>query len=196
MKRYAALVTIPLFLTACGDGDTASTVTSTTTESIVTTESISPSPATVDEESALLGSPDLEDKSAEVTEYEAVVTDIRVGTHDGFDRIVFDLEGPGIPGWDINYDAEPTAQGSGEPVPYTGDAALNLRISGLVLPFELGPDVNEAIGEFPGAGNVTGITALGTFEGQGQFVIGLDQQHPYSVQILTEPTRLVIDIVS
>lgn len=200
MKRYAALLVLPL-LAACGssgDGSesasNSTTVTETATQS-TSTQSVAPSTVTSQEDDSLiLGAPDLEDKFAEVTEYESVITDIRVGHHDGFDRIVFDIAGPGIPGWEATYSETPTAQGSGLPIEYEGNVALTLRVTGLLMPFELGQDVEEAIGSFPGAGNVTGVEAIGVFEGQGQYIIGLDQERPYSIQILEEPTRLVIDI--
>ena len=31
------------------------------------------------------------------------VRDIRIGRHDGFDRIVFEVGGAGTPGWDVRY---------------------------------------------------------------------------------------------
>ena len=52
------------------------------------------------------------------------------------------------------------------------------------------------IGTVPGAGGVvTQVLSGGTFEARSQFVIGLDGRHPYSVQVLNEPTRLVIDVL-
>ena len=54
-----------------------------------------------------------------------VVTNVRVGTHEGFERIVFEFHGSGDPGWFIDYSDSPTQQGSGSPVEYTGDTALN-----------------------------------------------------------------------
>lgn len=196
MKRYAALLVLPL-LAACGSsGDGSETASSSSTVTEVVTQSLDPSTVTAqDDDSNILGTPDLSEKTAEIAEFESVVTDIRVGHHDGFDRIVFDIAGPGTPGWLIRYEEEPAAPGSGFPIEYEGNVALTVRLNGLLMPFELGDDVEEAIGYFPGAGNVTGVEAIGVFEGQGQYVIGLDQERPYSVQVLQEPTRLVIDIV-
>lgn len=126
---------------------------------------------------------------------ELVVTGVRVGKHDTFDRVVFDLEGTGAPGWFIEYTNSPAQQGSGNPVEYAGDTALNVNIEGTLMPFELGlPD--PQLGTIDGTDQViTQVISQGTFEGRAQFVIGVrGPAHPYAVQVLEEPTRLVIDI--
>lgn len=123
-----------------------------------------------------------------------MVTDVRIGSHAGFDRVVFDLIGEGEPGWFIDYTDAPSQQGSGRGVTFTGDIALNVNIDGTVYPFELGEEDPE-LGTIPGSGNVTEVYSLGTFEGRSQFVIGLNTPVPYSVQVLDNPQRLVIDLV-
>jgi hypothetical protein len=35
---------------------------------------------------------------------------------------------------------------------------------------------------------------VGTFEGRSQFVIGMKKKLPYSVEVLHDPHRLVIDV--
>lgn len=126
---------------------------------------------------------------------ELVVTGVRVGKHETFDRVVFDLEGTGAPGWFIEYTNTPAQQGSGNPVEYAGDTALNVNIEGTLMPFELGLE-DPQLGTIEGTDQVvTQIISQGTFEGRAQFVIGVrGAAHPYSVQVLEEPTRLVIDI--
>ena len=42
---------------------------------------------------------------------------------------------------------------------------------------------------------VTEVVPVGTLEGRSQFVVGLEREVPYSVQVIDEPTRLVIDLV-
>lgn len=123
-----------------------------------------------------------------------LVTNVRTGTHEGFERIVFDLEGQGSPGWFIDYTDKPAQQGSGNPVAYEGKVALNVNIDGTALPFEMNrPD--PQIGTRPGTGGIVKqIVSAGTFEGRSQFIVGLDAHHPYSVQVLNNPTRLVIDV--
>lgn len=124
-----------------------------------------------------------------------LVTDVRVGSHATFDRVVFDLEGAGTPGWFADYTKSPAQQGSGHPVAVAGDAALNINIDGTAYPFELDqPD--PQIGTVEGAGKVVEVVSAGTFEGHSQFIIGLQSELPYSVQVLEDPQRVVVDILS
>ena len=126
-----------------------------------------------------------------------VVTNVRVGTHEGFERIVFEFHGSGDPGWFIDYSDSPTQQGSGSPVEYTGDTALNINIDGTAYPFEVGiPD--PRLNPVPGSGGiVTEVVSAGTFEGRSQFVVGIKgSAKPYSVRVLKDPVRLVLDISS
>lgn len=122
-----------------------------------------------------------------------LVTNVRVASHAGFDRVVFDLVGEGTPGWFINYTSSPAQQGSGKSVTFTGEVALDVNIDGTAYPFELDlPSPN--IGTVAGAGNVTEVISQGTFEGSSQFIIGLTSTLPSSVKVLQDPHRLVIDI--
>ena len=53
------------------------------------------------------------------------------------------------------------------------------------------------LGSTPGAGGfITEVKSSGTFEGRSQFVVGLKERLPYSVRVLEEPTRLVIDFLA
>lgn len=122
-----------------------------------------------------------------------LVESVRVAGHEGFDRVVFDFAGDGEPGWFIDYTTSPKQQGSGNPVEFPGSVALNVNIDGTAYPFELGLE-DPRIGTVAGSGNITQVQAVGTFEGRSQFVIGLKEKLPYSVQVLEEPHRVVIDI--
>jgi hypothetical protein len=77
------------------------------------------------------------------------VTDVRVSAHDGFDRIVFELDGDEAAGYDIGYtrDGEATSQGSGEPIEVAGEAALGIALHGIALPADADEDTttNSAI---------------------------------------------------
>jgi len=65
------------------------------------------------------------------------VTDVRMATHAGFDRVVFEIEGDGLAGWDLRYVDEATAQGSGELIEVDGDAILAVALHNVTLPPEL-----------------------------------------------------------
>ncbi|GAB3703638.1 AMIN-like domain-containing (lipo)protein [Corynebacterium nasicanis] len=122
-----------------------------------------------------------------------MVESVRVAAHDGFDRVDFDLVGDGEPGWFVDYTTTPKQQGSGNPVEVKGSVFLNVNIDGTTYPFELGRE-DPHIGTVAGAGNLTEVVSVGTFEGRSQFAIGMKEKLPYSVEVLHDPHRLVIDI--
>lgn len=127
------------------------------------------------------------------------VTDIRIEGHEGFDRVVYELGGTGVPGWKVHYTDEPTQDGSGYPVDVAGPSALEVRITGSAYPFDSGVAPYE--GPYPvtdpESGAVTGVFRSVVFEGVTQSFIGIDADRPgFSVNAESDPTRLVIDIAT
>jgi hypothetical protein len=53
---------------------------------------------------------------------------VRSGRHDGYDRVVFDVKGADPVGYHVRYVDSVHADGSGEPVPVAGDAALEVIV--------------------------------------------------------------------
>lgn len=144
---------------------------------------------------ASVGEADLALKTARPdTPAQLMVESVQVASHDGFDRVVFTLVGSGEPGWFTDYTTDPTQQGSGNSVPFEGAVALNVHIDGTTYPFELNRE-DPRIGTVVGAGHITQVISAGTFEGHSQFVIGLKEKLPYSVEVLQEPHRVVIDVM-
>ncbi len=125
------------------------------------------------------------------------VTEVRVATHDGFDRVVFELVSDGgSPGWFIEY-GDPRAQGSGELVEIAGGAALTVMIRPVLLPPDLPDDVETWNGppiDGPAGGVVQEVVGGPIFEGDHQFFIGVDEERPFAVTRLSDPARVVIDI--
>lgn len=121
---------------------------------------------------------------------------LRFGVHDGFDRIVLDLEGSGQPGWLSRYVDDPRAEGSGEPVALAGAASLQTTVKGVVYPTEDG--AKEYVGPMrfsPASGGVVEEVVYGpVFEGQMELYVGLSSEQPFRVFLLEDPTRVVIDI--
>lgn len=143
-----------------------------------------------------LGQPTLHPKHRPApAPYRLMVSGVRVGSHPGFDRVVFDLVGQGHPGWYVRYTTTPAQQGSGHPVPYRGATALQVGIEGTPYPFELGMDFPDH-GTVTGSGNVTEVIFSSLYEGRTEFVIGVADELPYSVTVLEQPPRLIVDIVS
>jgi len=124
-----------------------------------------------------------------------VVVGVRVGAHEGFDRVVVDLEGDGDPGWFVDYTSTPMQETVGQPLQVAGNSFLNINVDGTVYPFELGKDNNVPVTMAGDTGNIIDVISAGTYEGRSQVVVGLRSELPYSVQVLENPTRVVVDIV-
>lgn len=124
-----------------------------------------------------------------------MVSNVRIGSHEGYDRVVFDLVGEGEPGWFIDFTDKPTQQGSGSPVNVDAPYALNVNIDGMAYPFEINEE-DPQLGTIKGTGRVTEVVSAGMFEGRAQFFIGLPSESAYTVKFLDDPQRLVIDILN
>lgn len=122
------------------------------------------------------------------------VTNIRCGSHPGFDRVVFDLSGDGDPGWFTDYTDTASQLGSGKTLETTSPALLNVYIDGTVYPHET--DQPSPKQRTEGTGAINEIISAGTVGGRSHFVIGLAAPVSYSVTVLEDPKRLVIDFVA
>ncbi len=160
-------------------------------------QSSSPSPAATSSEPAsdggLLGEPSLADKQQPPADTQhLVVSEVRVGKHDGFERVVFETAGAGQAGWFASLTTEPRQPGSGFPIDYEGDIALWIAIRGVSYPWDAGRP--EFDGYVAGQGGViTGVSNQKSYEGQHEFTIGLAREVPYSITWLDNPGRVVVD---
>lgn len=129
-----------------------------------------------------------------VGDWDLVFTDIRVAEHESFDRIVLEFTGTGIPGWVVNYVDEAVLDGSGIVVRLGRDAILDIYATGTTWP---GPDYYSGPRRLEAEnGGVTDIHFGGTFEGYTQVLAGIDGDPvPFRVFALTDPSRLVVDVV-
>ncbi|WP_051218096.1 AMIN-like domain-containing (lipo)protein [Nocardioides insulae] len=130
-----------------------------------------------------------------------MLRDVRVGRHDGFDRVVAEFRGTGVPGWAAHYVRTPRAEGSGEIVEVRGDDVLAVSISGVTFrqaypdtPADLFRGVRHFSPERGGA--IEDVNVLGVFEGYSQLFLGVDGgAAPFRVFALTHPSRLIVDVV-
>lgn len=125
------------------------------------------------------------------------VTDVRIGRHEGFDRVVYELGGTGTPGWTVQYVDEAVQDGSGEVIDLAGDGTLQVLISGSAYPMDSGAQPFEHDGPVTGEGTVTVTEARGwsVFEGITDAFVGLQSPgHRFRVYLLEAPVRVVIDI--
>lgn len=192
-QAAAAALVLATVLAACAGGpaDGPATPTATGDTSLDATSGDDP---TTDVPFAAGGSPVTADPSADAA---LVVTDVRVSRHDGFDRVVLDLEGEGAPGWDVGYEDAPADDGSGEPVRVDGDGVLRVRLSGMAMPGE-DPDVTEYDGatiDPEGTEAVEEVVYRFWFEGYTTAYVGVDEPGlPFRVFALEDPARVVVDV--
>ena len=148
----------------------------------------------------LEGEPTTEEASVDAQDARMAVTDVRVSSHEGFDRIVFEVDGDGDVGYRIGYadGGTATSQGSGEPIEVEGEQALGVALHGMTYP----GDEPEGVARWDGdridgadGGVVHEVVEDTIFEGIHTFVAGLDEEYPYVVEVLEDPDRVVIDLV-
>jgi len=138
-------------------------------------------------------SPDTQDASADSM---VTVRDIRIGRHDGFDRIVFEVGGAGTPGWDVRYVDAATSQGSGDPVDVAGDAILCVSITGAGYPYDTGVEEFASSDPLTAAGTqvVKEVVFDATYEGTTVAFAGTTGSAPFRVFALQNPARVVVDV--
>lgn len=124
------------------------------------------------------------------------VADIRLGRHDGFDRVVFQAEGDGSPGWDVRYVDQASSQGSGAPIAVAGNAILQVTLTGMGIPADTG--VTEWSGPDPlKSGDTRVVTEVRwdhTFEGTSVAFVGTSGKVPFRVYSLSGPPRVVLEV--
>ncbi|GAA4429941.1 hypothetical protein GCM10023169_32770 [Georgenia halophila] len=128
-------------------------------------------------------------------------TNVRTGAHleeehpEPFERVVFELEGSGEPGYQVEYVDSAVEQGRGREIDVEGDHVLEVVITGTRYPSEDESD-RMAQGSYASEDTdlVEEVVVTGVFEGQTQAFIGTDEAAPFRVLTLTDPARLVVDV--
>lgn len=142
-----------------------------------------------------LTGPSEQDPSQAVPENSQEITGVRVGLHDGYDRVVLDLTGdePHL-GWFAGFVDEPIEDPTGEPLAVEGDAFLQLGVYGIDWTT---PSAERYSGASVDGGSLEVVDEVvfgGLFEAQQQILIGLDERTAYRMFALSDPARIVIDI--
>jgi hypothetical protein len=193
MRRAALVLVIGLaaVVTACGDDDDGgSNSSSSTTTASTTASSSGSSSCTFDGGTEPVSAPE----PVEVL----TLTDVRVAGHQCFDRVVFEFRDPGDPGYQVGYVPGPIVMdGSGEPVAVQGSTFLQIRMpSASGFDFETSTPSYNGPTEFTPSDTtqVRQVVRTGDFEALLTWVVGLDEQRPFTVTTLQDPTRVVVDI--
>lgn len=123
------------------------------------------------------------------------IKDVRIGAHEGHDRLVFEFVGEGRPGYWIRYEDTPMQQGSGNPISVSGQQKLSIDIRGVGYPFDFDmTDFPSSPVKPPNSKQIAEVVGAGTFEGTSQYVVGINgKRAPFQAFVLQNPTRLVID---
>ena len=192
---------------ACGDSDDAGDGEATTSSSTTSTTSSTSTSSTSTTEGTSSSTPGgLEGASTTPVSvpYPQIetsqLTDVTVGSHEGYDRVVFTFDGE-LPGYDIGYvDGPVTQDGSGDPIEVGGTNAISVRMSpasGARLDGEQVEMTYDGPDRVEGPGNpVAEVVRAGDFEAQITWAIGVDGEQPFKVSTLTGPTRIVVDVAA
>jgi len=127
----------------------------------------------------------------------AQIVDVRMATHDGFDRVVFEFTG-GLPEVFLDRAEPPFVQdGSGFPVEVEGTSFLQLIMRGGTKQTEDNTSSYDGPTEFdPGFPTLVDLIEGGDFEAQSTWYFGLSSEACVRVLALTDDgaPRLVIDV--
>ena len=133
----------------------------------------------------------------DATVAKANIVDVRMATHDGFDRVVFEFT-DGLP--EVTLDrAEPpfTHDASGAPIDVEGTSFLRLTMRGGTKQTDDGTSSYDGPTEFdPGFPTLVDLIEGGDFEAQSTWYFGLSGEACVRVITLTDDgaPRLVIDV--
>jgi hypothetical protein len=126
----------------------------------------------------------------------AQITDVRVGTHDGYDRVVIEFE-DGIPPYILQEATPPLlSDPAGMEMDVAGTSFLNLVMLGGTRVTEEGETTYDGPtdftpDDFPALAE---LVESGDFEATSAWYLGLHQASCVRVLTLADPSRLVVDI--
>jgi hypothetical protein len=122
------------------------------------------------------------------------VVAVRVSHQAGYDRLVFELAGPGTPGGAITYDLATkhstsfTEDPRGGLVQVGGTTGAQLTLRNAV---DMAPPPAQDLK--PGYPTLVEVREVGNFEAVNSWAIGLNGTGCYRLQVFTSPTRVVLD---
>lgn len=125
----------------------------------------------------------------------AQLTDVRVGTHANYDRIVFEY-GEGLPELEVAQATPPLlADASGMELEVAGDAFLRITLRGGTKQTEAGGSSYPGPTEFtPGFDRLVEMEEGGDFEAVNTWYVGMSGDACIRGFTLSDPPRIVIDL--
>jgi hypothetical protein len=123
------------------------------------------------------------------------LADVRVGTHDGYDRIVFEFT-DAIPPYSIDVATPPFSQDpSGLPMTVDGSYFWQVVLNGGTKMLPDGTSSYDGATDFtPGYPKLAELVESGDFEAVSTWYIGMSGESCVRVLTLDGPPRLVVDI--
>lgn len=203
--RLTAVLTAGVLLTSCsatpepGPGSSTTPVPSESGSASPTAEETTPEPTEEPDDAPTSGLEPFGEPAGPVSADSSAGAELRLvqltsAEQEGYDRVVLTFEGEGTPGWQVEYQPNPSSDGSGRPIEVDGDTDLAAYVSGLVLPTEGDGQLDPQTWD-PDLPQIEEIHLDGWFEGRTQLVLGIDSaEAPLRVFTATDPTRVVIDI--
>jgi hypothetical protein len=191
MRPAAICCLLLLPLVACGRGDDPSVPAEPTT----TLASATPEPTP-----CVLEGASTKTQAEEVTDDVAQVTDVRWDDADGCPRVVFEFQQQ-VANYEVRYTDDVSDCGSGEKPPveeWDAEAFLLVHMTPAG-----GPDPASETGEpvYKGPRDIAvdgpilkHLKVTCDFEAVFDWIVALDEKHPFTVVTLQDPPRLVIDI--
>ncbi len=122
--------------------------------------------------------------------------DIRVETHTGFDRIVFEYLEDGNPAFEMRNARPPFVEdASGLPMTVTGANVMSLSLNGATKLGDDGSLTYTGPTEFaPGFPQLVHLTERGDFEAVNSWYVGLNGSECIRAAVVNDPSRVVVDI--
>ncbi|MFP2961577.1 hypothetical protein ACLEPN_28170 [Myxococcus sp. 1LA] len=120
---------------------------------------------------------------------------VRAGTHAEFDRVVFEFDGPQVPGYQLQYVDKPIIQcGSGDETPLAGKGFLQVTLSPARGHDDQGRATVAALEMKPKLPGLLELVRTCDFEAEVTWVLGTKAVSDFRVMELKDPTRLVVDV--
>ena len=118
---------------------------------------------------------------------------VRTGRHDGYDRVVFEFADL-VPGYLVERAVDPHQCGSGNPIDIGAPVALRVRFRSAVAHTEEGRPTVADRDRRPGLAVLRTARLTCDFEGDVEWLLGLERATEVRVLVLESPARLVLDL--
>ena len=189
----AAALLLGIVLSSCGAGPSGPSASVAATGQASHGSTASPGSSTADE-SLPPFTCTLPIRGAATTP-RAQITDLTLGAHDTYDRVVFDLA-TGIPEYTVENAAPPLTQDpSGLPMQVQGSSFLRLVLHGGTVQLPAGGQSYGGAASFtPHFVKLIDFQSAGDFEAVSSWYLGMSGDACVRVFTLTAPNRLVIDL--